>query len=267
MEVYILMMTFVFLGLMKGCEFAKDAYHQEVAGDSATVEWGYTEENGPDIWGQLNPEYALCTLGKHQSPIDLGTPTATQLPVITFNYHPTILNIRNTGYTLQVEYDEGSWIEVEGTKYELKQFHFHAPGEHTVAAQPFPMEMHYVHRSADDTLAVIGVLIERGSDNPMFASICAHLPSAAGGFYAIGNVTVNADELLPVQRETYRYEGSLTTPPCSEGVKWFVLTEPLELSDTQIARFEAILRGNNRPVQPLNGRELLVDIKAKIEFG
>ncbi len=239
-----------------------DIIHEELVSESHTVEWGYTEENGPNIWGQLNPEYAICAVGIHQSPIDLVNPIAVELPAMTFKYQPTVLNIRNTGHTIQVAYNEGSWIEVDGTRYELQQFHFHAPGEHTVAGRAFDMEMHYVHQSEDGTLAVVGVLIERGSDNPTFASIWSNLPSVSGEMRSIESVTVNADELLPSTRHTYRYEGSLTTPPCSEGVKWFIITTPIEMSESQILAFETIMQGNSRPVQPLNGRELLVDVEA-----
>ena len=222
--------------------------------------WGYEAENGPDVWGQLSPEYRLCSAGIHQSPIDIVNPTPVELPDLVFNYQPTALNIHNTGHTIQVTYPEGSWIEVNGTRYQLLQFHFHAPSEHTVESQPFDIEMHLVHESKEGTLAVIGVLIESGRENSEFSPIWHHLPSTPGAPKHIEDVIFNAIDLLPGTRNTYRYNGSLTTPPCSEDVKWFVLTTPLEMSESQIAAFKAILDGNNRPVQPLNGRELLVDI-------
>ncbi len=232
------------------------------------VEWGYEAENGPDVWGQLSPEYSLCAVGRHQSPIDLVNPMPAELPAIAFNYQPTPLDIRHTGHTIEVGYpvgkpadsDTGNWLEVDGTRYQLLQFHFHTPSEHTVAGELFNMEMHLVHKSEDDTLAVIGVLIEKGSENAAFNPIWAHLPTAPGEAKRIENVTFNVEDLLPNTRHTYRYEGSLTTPPCSEGVKWFVVTTPIEMSEEQISAFAAIIHRNNRPVQPLNGRELLVDV-------
>ena len=224
------------------------------------AEWGYGAENGPDVWGQLSPEYVLCAEGSRQSPIDLVNATSAKLPAIVFNYQPTSLNIRNNGHTIEVASTAENWIEVDSTRYELLQFHFHAPSEHAIAGELLAMEMHLVHQSKDGTLAVLGVLIERGSDHAAFKTLWAHLPSAPDEGQRIEQVTINADDLLPSVRTAYRYDGSLTTPPCSEGVKWFVLTTPIELSEAQIAAFTAIVHNNNRPVQPLNERELLVDI-------
>ena len=227
---------------------------------SDQAEWGYGVENGPAVWGKLSPEYALCAVGTHQSPIDLVNPTSAALPAIAFNYQPTTLHIHNNGHTIEVASSAENWIEVDSTRYELLQFHFHAPSEHTVAGQPFAMEMHIVHQSEDGTLAVIGVLIGRGSEHAAFNSLWAHLPSTPSAEQHIEQVSVDAGDLLPSARSSYRYDGSLTTPPCSEGVKWFVLTTPIELSEAQIAAFTAIVNGNNRPVQPLNERQLLVDV-------
>ena len=224
-----------------------------------TVCWGYETENGPDVWARLSSEYGLCGSGVHQSPIDLVNPTPAKLPAITFNYQSTFLNIHNTGNTIEVVYPEGSWIEVDETKYHLIQFHFHAPSEHTVSGNLYDMEMHLVHESEDGTLAVIGVLIENGRTNTALAPFWHYLPSAPGESTQMKGVILNAANLLPSTKHAYRYIGSLTTPPCSEGVKWFVLTTPIEMSHSQIAAFKAILYGNNRPVQPLNGRELFVD--------
>ena len=232
---------------------------QNVLNDTEKVEWGYEAENGPEVWAQLSSEYVLCAEGTHQSPIDIVNPISAKFPEFVFNYQPAALNIRNTGHTIEVAYPEGSWIEVDGTRYQLLQFHFHAPSEHTVVGQPFDMEMHLVHKSEDGNLAVVGVLIESGRENAEFTSIWDHIPSASGESLHIESVTFNAIDLLPGTRNTYRYDGSLTTPPCSEGVKWFVLTTPIEMSEAQIAAFRAIIHDNNRPVQPLNGRKLLVD--------
>ena len=223
------------------------------------AEWGYGVENGPAVWGQLSPEYALCAVGTHQSPIDLVNPTSAALPAIAFNYQPTALRIQNNGHTIVVASLPENWIEVDSTRYELLQFHFHAPSEHTVAGQSFAMEMHLVHQNKDGALAVIGVLIERGKEHAAFNPLWAHLPSTPGAVQQIEQVAVDAGDLLPSARSYYRYDGSLTTPPCSEGVQWFVLTTPIALSEAQVAAFAAIVHGNNRPVQPLNGRQLLAD--------
>ena len=220
--------------------------------------WGYEKENGPEVWGRLTAEYRICDTGIHQSPIDLVNPTPAQLSAITFNYQSASVTIRNTGNTIQVEYPKGNWIEIDGTKYHLLQFHFHAPSEHTVAGALYDMEMHLVHESENGTLAVIGVLLKSGNVNTAFDSFWHLMPSVADAAEQATNVTLNASDLLPDTKRTYRYDGSLTTPPCSEGVKWLVMTTPIEMSESQIAAFRAIFNGNNRPVQPLNGRELLV---------
>ncbi len=240
------------------------------------VEWGYEAENGPDVWGQLSPEYVLCAEGKHQSPIDLVNPTPAKLPPIPYNYHPTSMNIRNTGHTIEVACPEGGWIEIDGTRYQLLQFHFHAPSEHTVAGKFFDMEMHLVHKSEDGMLAVVGLLIKRGRHKFAFAPIWSHLPAVPGETQRIENVTEDGSLIVEPRfmfspndqitgeapsrfRNYYRYDGSLTTPPCSEDVKWIVLTTPIEISEAQIAAFKTIIGDNNRPVQPLNGRKLFVN--------
>ena len=252
---------------------------QNVPSHTENIEWGYEAENGPDVWAQLSPQYVLCAEGIHQSPIDLVNPTPAKLSPIPYYYHPTSMNIRNTGHTIEVACPEGNWIEVDGTRYQLLQFHFHAPSEHTVAGEPFDMEMHLVHKSEDGMLAVVGLLIESGRHKSAFDPIWSHLPAAPGETQRIKNVTEDGslivdlrfifspndqitDEAPSYFGSSYRYDGSLTTPPCSEGVKWIVLTTPIQMSEAQIAAFRAIIHDNNRPVQPLNGRDLLTDVEA-----
>lgn len=222
--------------------------------------WGYGADNGPDVWGRLSADYALCATGSRQSPIDLRNPGSASLPSITFNYRPTPLNIHNNGHNIEVASTGENWMEVGGERYSLLQFHFHAPSEHTVESRSFDMEMHLVHRNGEGALAVIGVLIERGSRHIAFDPVWAHLPQTPGEMKRIEGVTVNPGDLLPRDTRTCRYDGSLTTPPCSEDVKWLVMATPVELSESQIAAFKAIVNKNNRPVQALNGREILTDI-------
>ena len=261
-----LILAICFVMCITGCGRAKDLpVHTD------KVKWGYAAENGPAVWGQLNPEYSLCAEGTHQSPIALVNPTPTELPTILYEYYPaTGVDIHHNGHTIEVAYPEGSGIQIDGTHYQLLQFHFHAPSEHTVGGKPFDMEMHLVHESEEGNLAVVGLLIESGHHNPMFDPVWANLPSTPLETQRIENVTVDLDLMLSPNKQrtdeavkafpnTYRYNGSLTTPPCSEGVKWIVLTTPVEMSESQIAAFKAIIHGNNRPVQPLNGRELLLD--------
>ncbi len=225
------------------------------------VHWSYTGEEGPEHWGELSSEFVLCAEGLGQSPVDIvdSQASAEDLPALSFSYQPTTLNEINNGHTLQVNYGQGSFIEANGIRYDLVQFHFHAPSEHTLNGQNTAMEMHLVHRSAEGKLAVVGVMINQGETNHAYDLVWDYMPANSGSTIEINSVTVNANDLLPTERSYYHYVGSLTTPPCSEGVEWYVLTTPVELSEGQIAGFTAIMNHNNRPVQALNEREIEVD--------
>ncbi|MDE0443763.1 MAG: carbonic anhydrase family protein [Gammaproteobacteria bacterium] len=220
--------------------------------------WGYGPENGPAVWGQLSSEYLLCAVGNRQSPIDIVGATQAEVPAVAFHYQPMMLEVQHNGHTVEVASTSENWIEVGGARYDLTQFHFHTPGEHTVAGRPFDMEIHLVHRNEEGTLAVVGVLVRRGGEHPVLDPLAEQLPQP-GESLAFEEKTITASGLLPGASRMFRYEGSLTTPPCSEGVQWFVLQTPVEISDGGLAAFEAILGNNSRPVQPLNGRELLID--------
>ena len=222
------------------------------------ADWDYGPDNGPPVWGRLRPEYAPCAFGDRQSPIDIVDPTRTTLPALAVNYHPMVLSVPSDGHTVEVRYTGENWVEVGDTRYELFQFHFHTPSEHTLDGRHFDMEIHFVHRSPRDTLAVVGVWVRRGREHPGVDVLAERLPVVPGQTQQSPGLYVNPAELLPQVRQAVRYEGSLTTPPCSQGVKWFVFTTPVEVSDTQLAAFEAVLGKNNRPVQPLNDRELLI---------
>jgi carbonic anhydrase len=225
------------------------------AGSQHGVHWTYEGDEGPQHWGHISRDYAVCLEGKSQSPVDITGASEEPLGDIAFGYAPMKLNAVNNGHTVQVNYDAGSSIRVDGADYQLVQFHFHAPSEHKVAGMGFGMELHLVHRNARGELAVVGVLLAEGRENPAYAAIFDGLPRHADDTVE-SNDTVNASELLPSSRAYYRYQGSLTTPPCSEGVTWLVLKEPVELSKAQIEAFRSVMDGNSRPVQPLNGRRL-----------
>lgn len=223
-----------------------------------SVHWTYEGEEGPAHWGDLSPDYAACSVGKSQSPIDLSNPAPKDVANLVFHYQPSKINILNNGHTIQVNYDPGSYLELDGVRYDLLQFHFHAPSEHSINGKLAEAELHLVHKSADGKLAVVGILINAGAENPAFKTTWDNLPAEKGPVQQIG-AEVNATGMLPAIQETYRYEGSLTTPPCSEGVKWNVMVEPIEMSEAQLAAFTHIFEGNNRPVQPLDGRALIED--------
>lgn len=229
-----------------------------LAAASGPVHWSYSGEEGPEHWGELSEDFAACSTGTEQSPIDIPGTAPTNPADIVFNYNPTDINILNNGHTIQVNYDEGSSIEVNGTTYNLLQFHFHALSEHTVDGNYADGEMHLVHQSDAGEYAVVGVLLKRGGDdNAAFAPVWDNLPAQETEATTISGVSVNAADLLPAERTYYRYNGSFTTPPCTEGVNWFVMSTPVELSDAQLAAFEQIYSANYRPVQPLNGRTFL----------
>jgi carbonic anhydrase len=231
--------------------------------------WHYEGDEGPSHWGTISAKFASCLSGRAQSPIDIVAPVRrTTSDVILLKFPPTSLRIVhqdhvadaiNNGHTIQVNYSEGDTLTVGSSAYQLVQYHFHAPSEHTVNGMQFPMEMHLVHASADGQLAVIGVFIVEGEQNSAFDPIWANLPVVKGVENHLEHVKVDVDALLPKARTTYRYDGSLTTPPCSEGVKWLVMTTPIALSKRQIGAFTALFHGNNRPVQQLNGRSILTD--------
>ena len=222
------------------------------------VRWGYEGAGGPRNWGSLDRAYAACSDGWEQSPIDLGSAKAGRLPGIVFDYAPSPMTVSNNGHAIQVDYAPGSGIVHGGVRYELLQFHFHHGSEHTVAGVRFPLELHLVHRSSGGELAVVGVLFKEGAASEALEPLWSRLPAEAGATAAVPG-PMNAAALLPERRSTWRYVGSLTTPPCTEGVSWIVMTEPMTLSAAQIEAFAAIFPNNYRPVQPLNGRVLWRD--------
>jgi carbonic anhydrase len=221
--------------------------------------WTYEGEEGPEHWGDLSEDFALCSTGRAQSPIDISGSQSVNLADIAFNYQPSALNIFNNGHTIQVAYDEGSSITYNETQYQLLQFHLHHPSEHTFNGESFAMEIHFVHRSADGDLAVVGVLL-RESDvaNEAYATIFDNMPGEAGTPEP-SELTIDPNALLPTEHVYYTYSGSLTTPPCSQGVRWLVLQTPVDISLEQAEAFAALFELNARPIQPLNTRDLLSD--------
>jgi carbonic anhydrase len=221
------------------------------------IHWTYEGAEGPEHWGELSPDFALCATGTEQTPIDIPSTAPVNPADIEFNYQPTALNIFNNGHTVQVNYDPGSSIQVNGKVYDLKQFHFHTPSEHTVNSNHTALEMHLVHQSADGQLAVVGVMLNGGGDNPAYAPVFDNLPAQKSEPAAVSGVTLNADTLLPQERTYYRYNGSLTTPPCSEGVQWLLMNTPVQLADAQVSAFQQIIHENARPIQAINERSFL----------
>lgn len=218
------------------------------------VHWGYEGASGPAHWGDLSEDFKACKEGRSQSPVDINNTVKEKLPSIEFHYNNSTLKIINNGHTIKVNYAKGSYIIVNGKKYNLLQFHFHRPSENTVKGKHFDMEAHLVHKSDDGELAVVAVFMKEGKQNVFIKKVWDHLPEKVGHEENFKNVLINVSDFLPDNKEYYAFDGSLTTPPCTEGVKWLVLQTPVEVSAKQIKRFESFYRMNARPTQLLNGR-------------
>ncbi|NJN44404.1 MAG: carbonic anhydrase family protein [Anaerolineae bacterium] len=218
------------------------------------VHWGYGDENGPENWGE---HFEHCK-GKNQSPINISGPNGQDLVNVAFHYESSALKLFNNGHTVQASIDRG-YIEFAGFRYNVAQIHFHAPSEHHVEGEPFDAEFHIVHNTGDD-YAVIGLLLREGAANPAFDSFINNALTAETQEKEVPDATINLADLLPSVQTTYRYNGSLTTPPCTESVKWLVMTTPVEVSDEQLEKLKSIFEhDNNRPVQQLNDRPLFED--------
>jgi carbonic anhydrase len=212
---------------------------------------------GPSHWGDLDPAWERCGSGLNQSPVNLADFVESDLAPIAFDYRPGATGILNNGHTVKVEYGPGSTITADGHTYELKQYHFHAPSENTLEGRSFPMEAHFVHADREGHLAVVAVFYEEGAANPLMTRLWDKMPKGIGDKHDLG-AGVAAEPLLPAERDYFYFNGSLTTPPCSEGVHWFVMKTPATVSAGQVAAFEGVMHhANNRPVQPLNARRVL----------
>ena len=228
-----------------------------LAGDA---HWGYLGKEGPAYWGDLSGEYSACAEGRMQSPIDFSGTTSGGGGVAVFDYGATSLDVFNNGHTVEVKVEPGNSAVLAGKTYELLQFHFHSPSEHTIGGRSAAMEVHFVHRSSEGKLAVVSVLVEVGAANDTLGVVASHQLTAhhiEEGAERVPDETVNGGGLLPASSAFTAYSGSLTTPPCSEGVAWFVMKNSITASSGQIAIMQAAMPTNARPTQPLNGRLML----------
>jgi carbonic anhydrase len=221
--------------------------------------WSYSGANGPAKWGTLSKEFKDCKVGEAQSPIDIPDEKARKgdLAPLLFNYKPSPLRIIDNGHSIQVNYAPGSFVTIEGKRYELVQFHFHKPGEEKINGKGHDMDAHLVHKGPDGKLMVIAVLIDAGKENKAIKTLWDNLPKEKGKEQVLDAVKINAVDLLPNEKGYYTFAGSLTTPPCSEQVTWYVLKSPVQISADQIARFGRIYPMNARPIQPLHDRDIM----------
>ncbi len=221
------------------------------------VEWGYEGAIGPAYWGSLSPAFAACGEGSLQSPLDLRSAARLPAPRIDTRYVPSSVTLTNNGETVEVRSDMAQSLRVGGKSYSLVQLHFHVPSEHLVAGDGAPAEIHFVHQAADGERAVLGALVRRGRANRQFGRIAAALPEGAGEQARV-QAPVDLTRLLPRSRRAYRYPGSLTTPPCTEGIRWMVMAHPVRVSEAQLGALEDVVEGNARPVQPRNDRPIVL---------
>jgi carbonic anhydrase len=225
-------------------------------GHGGEPHWGYEGEAGPASWGNLKPEFNLCALGKRQSPINIqnGTTLAGPVEAIQFNYTPSNGVVVNNGHTIQVNVEGNNSITVRGARYQLLQFHFHTPSEEQINFKRSAMVAHLVHKNDAGQLAVVGVLMEPGEANAFINKIWTYMPLDSGDRVSMPADSLNVNEFLPTDQRYYQFMGSLTTPPCSEGVLWMVLKTPVQIAKAQHKLFTQIFPMNARPVQAVNGR-------------
>ncbi|MBF0603283.1 MAG: carbonic anhydrase [Nitrospirae bacterium] len=220
--------------------------------------WSYAGATGPQHWGAIDSTNRACASGVNQSPIDLKDFIEADLQPIVFAYDAQATEIINNGHTIQVNFaPKTASIQLDGTAFELKQFHFHAPSENFIEGRPFAMEAHFVHADVAGNLAVVAVMLQEGNNNASLDGLWKALPKHADGPHAL-TAKMTAQDLLPASREYYRFNGSLTTPPCTEGVRWLVLKQPVSVSAEQVKGFTDIMgHANNRPLQPVHARPVL----------
>ena len=248
------MKSFARIGALVAASFGMAVSAQQT---THPAHWGYSGEVGPEHWAEFESDFGACSSGRNQSPIDLRNFIEAELPPIKFDYKAGGHQVVNNGHAVQVNYLPGSSITVDSTVFALKQFHFHTPSENTIDGKSFPLEAHFVHVDAKGNLAVVALMFEAGASNKVLEQIWPQVPEEEGGEQTLAPQVAAAD-LLQANRDYYRFSGSLTTPPCSEGVLWLVLKQPVEATDGQFAvPRKAIGHPNNRPVQPVGARPVL----------
>ena len=236
---------------------AKEQEEQELQ----TAYWSYTGEEGPESWGHLDESYAACVNGSEQSPINIEASQVKadgEMEDVDTQYEPTTFSVMNNGHTIQANtVSENNKMILGEAEYRLVQFHFHTPSEHQFNGQPYAMELHLVHQNENSQLAVLGLMIQEGKKNENLQAVWDMLPKEKTEQDLPIGEPINLEALLPEADSFFHYDGSLTTPPCTEDVKWVVFEQPIEMSKEQIEAFQQIFPANHRPVQPLNEREII----------
>ena len=220
------------------------------------VHWAYEGENGPQNWGKLKPEFNVCAIGKRQSPINIEEPATLQGPAepLQFNYTASSGTVVNNGHTIQVDLYGDNTLTVRGSVYKLVQFHFHTPSEEQVNYRNYAMVAHLVHKNNEGQLAVVAVLLDPGVANALINKVWTYMPLDTSDRVRIPGDIIDMNELLPKDQRYYQFIGSLTTPPCTEGVLWMVMKQPTQISREQLRMFQQLYPSNARPIQPVNSR-------------
>lgn len=214
-----------------------------------TPHWGYTGDSGPSHWGDIDPSYGTCKTGQQQSPIDLKRDTHLVKSALSFVHSSTPLVLIDNGHTLKVTVEGNNSVSFQGETYKLLQFHYHTPSEHTVEGKRFPLEIHFVHQNQKGEYLAVGLLVEEGEANSEFAKIIANKPDKENETVTPKNTLISLKKLFKATGKNYQYAGSFTTPPCTEGVKWFVIDTPITFSKEQIETLSKVHPNNNRPIQ------------------
>lgn len=228
------------------------------AAPASEAHWGYEGDGSPEHWGELSAEFETCGAGKEQSPINLRDATPEDLADIEFAYAASTGEVLNNGHTLQYTPSTTQKVTLDGEDLELAQLHMHTPAEHEVDGKQLPGEIHFVHKNAAGDITVLGILLEEGAPNELVQYLLDNAPDTVDSSH-ISQEEVNISDALPASHEYITYAGSLTTPPCSENVRWIVMTQPVTASAEQLQAFESLIGKNARPVQDQNGRELTLD--------
>ena len=224
--------------------------------DSMATRWEYMGVEGPQHWGMLTPEYQACESGNRQSPINIAMPQAGYgQEQLAFHYRPSHVHELNNGHTIQVSHLSGSRLLLNNQPYALRQFHFHVPSEHHIEGHPFPMEMHLVHQNPKGHIVVIAILMQADAEQPRLQDFWEWLPAQRGHEVSLP-LQLNIGDLIPNNTHHYSYTGSLTTPPCSEGVHWLVLKSPIHVTHEEVTQFHHLIGNNARPLQPVLNRTI-----------
>jgi carbonic anhydrase len=236
------------------------AKEEKKSNEGHKAQWSYEGETGPEHWGEIDPNYATCANGKEQSPINIDTSQVIedeQIVDLGINYKPTEFSFSNNGHTIQGNPSTlDNSLVVNNKEYKLAQFHFHLPSEHQFNGQNFDMEIHFVHKDVNNHIGVLGLMIKEGASNPYLEKAWNVIPTEKTTEDVKLTEPIDLMSLLPKDTDWFQYNGSLTTPPCSEGVQWVVLENPIEMSKEQIDKFRKIFPDNHRPVQSLNERKV-----------